>query len=140
MNKFLTKEETVEGEISIFALANSKYAIKNGKPPFYYEFYHSNSHWNNEATLVITHKMLLSVPGGIDLLAKTIETLEAKKKEIEATAYGQAMEIQKRIDGLLMIEHIPEKDEGDIEGEVVDDVVVSDSGGYDDPDDDDMPF
>lgn len=116
MNNYFTKKEDVTGKVSIWARASSQYQLENGASPFYYELQSGTVHWSGEATLVITHEVMLSVPEGIDLLAKTIETLEAKKKEVEATAYKQAMEIQKKIIDLLRLECLPPEVTGNTTG------------------------
>ena len=82
MNHF-TKETIVEGEVSIWAVP--KYSPKVDEDPFEYAlFAGDNKPWRDGSVMVITKTMTMILPGGVNLVQKTIETLrEGNRRDTE---------------------------------------------------------
>ena len=106
---FFTKKETVSGKVSVWATPACKADILDGKPPFEYSLDTRNAYWmGDNQTCVMTEDVELQIPAGIDLLAKTIETLKKKKEEVQAAAYKQQIDIQEQINSLLTLTYQPD--------------------------------
>lgn len=116
MQNFFTKKEDVKGTVAIWARTNIISDVESGANPFYYEL-RTDSPWSDDAIKVVEFPVTLVVPEGIELLAKTVETLKAKKKEIESRAYQEVLDLDKKIDGLLMLDFIPIVDRDIIKAE-----------------------
>lgn len=98
MDNYLTTDETVTGEISIWAIPNKEFDPKDETSvPFFYELKEGMHHWRDEAIRVDTRDLTLSVPPGINLVRMAIKTLNAKKDK----AREEYMETCARMDDLI---------------------------------------
>lgn len=117
----LTKKEPVTGNVYVWAIPQSKYALEQDStlPPFRYEI-HTGSPWQNGAVRVSEHEVTLTVPAGVNLLAAALETLELKKKEAFEAYAREVKQIDEQIAGLMLLSG-PTTVEGDdfLEGETV---------------------
>lgn len=122
----LTKNESVVGEVQIWAVPRSKYYMEQhpSESPFEYQL-HTRDPWTTGAVRVCAHEVTLQVPAGVNLLAAAVETLEAKIKEAEATYLRTKLELQEQINNLLMLSHSPAQREDDVlEGGVDDETSI----------------
>jgi len=106
--------KTIEGKVFVWALPKDASYEDMTDGPFKYEISQSSSyHWKTGAVMIHEQDVVVNVPAGIDLISKAFETLEAAKVEAQVEYNKKIMEIDKQIQGLLMLTHQP--DGGDIE-------------------------
>lgn len=104
-----TKAEKVTGSVSIWAVPKEAYQIQPGDRPFNYELStNSTYHWRTGAVCVHTTDVEVALPGGINLYIKAIETLETAKKAALDEYVRKETEINKQIEQLKMLTHMPD--------------------------------
>ena len=105
---FFTQREKVTGKVAIWAFTESEYNIKeNNKPPFFYQL-RTTDPWQDNATKVIEYDVELEVPVGVDLLAKTVETLRARKEELTRRYAQESADLNEKINNLLTLSWNPD--------------------------------
>ncbi len=116
---YLTTRQKVEGEISIWAVP--KYNPEPGNDPFEYELFSgSTKPWRNGAVKVNTETIVVHLPGGLNLVAKAVETLREAQVEIRNEATKNVEELEQRIRELGLLTYQPASDEaGSGEGVVL---------------------
>lgn len=117
--------QTVTGTVYVWAVPKDATYEDMTDGPFKYEISQSSSyHWKTGAVMIHEQDVTVHVPAGIDLISKAFETLNAAKVEAQVEYNKKIMEIDKQIQGLLMLTHQPAEPQGDpdfIMGELVDD-------------------
>lgn len=104
---FFTEKTDVTDKISIWASTRTEWEreqaiIEGDESPFKYEL-RTSPPYSDEATKVAEFDVTLQVPSGIDLLAKTIETLREKKEQVMKDAISRSADLTEKINGLLML-------------------------------------
>ncbi len=108
MNYF-TKEARVEGEVSIWA--TPKYNPEAGEDPFDYAlFAGDHKPWREGAVMVTTQTMAMTLPSGLNLIQKTIETLREAQSEVRTDAETKVADLEKRIGELALLTYTPTSD------------------------------
>lgn len=102
-----TTEETNSYPVSIWAIPKSNYAADDA-PPFSYEL-RTDRPWQSGAVEVFATEVTITTPAGVDLLTKSIETLEAAIEEVKTNAFEEVHRLQQQINNLLQLEHITEE-------------------------------
>lgn len=105
-----TKAETHEQEIHVWAVPRT-ITEKNARPFSYDLWINDSGHWCTDAVFVCSSVVKVSIPDGIDLIEKAVETLKQQASDIRTEANSKVAKIEKRISGLLLIEHQPESDD-----------------------------
>lgn len=107
----LTKKETLEQHVGLWAIPKSSDCMEPGEFPFRYEIYGVGTHpthWRDAAIFLGTHHIFATIPEGVDLYAKCLETLDHQAKDAMATYSQRMQEIDRRRESLLMLAHTPE--------------------------------
>jgi len=106
----ITKNDHVTSVISIWAVPLSDWEIaelEEGALSFKYEMHTTTKPWKRGAVKVTEHNVTLSVPEGVNLLEKAIETLEEAIEDRKKQYHTEVAEIQQRIQELLLLTHVP---------------------------------
>lgn len=104
-----TKNESVTGDISIWAVPRQSWESEDA-PPFHYSLYSSGRYPYQEGSVkVTTVSVTLQVPAGINLLQAAIETLEEAKDQAHKTYLEKVNHIDKQIKSLQMLTYQPEE-------------------------------
>lgn len=106
----LTKNDHVTSVISIWAVPLSDWQIaelEEGALPFEYETHTTTKPWKRGAVKVTEHNVTLSVPEGVNLLEKAIETLEEAIEDRKKQYHTDVAEINQRIQELLLLTYVP---------------------------------
>ena len=111
MNGFYSKAEQVTGTVTIWAKPRGPYDTDDA-PPFTYEL---TRPWRDGEVLVATQEVTLQVPGGINLMAQAIVTLEKKRAEALEEYMDACKQIDEKISQLRLLTG-PVEDSRDIEG------------------------
>lgn len=102
-----TKAELITGTIEIWARPRKFYDTE-GDSPFIYEL---RRPYEDGEVKVATHEVSLAVPAGVNLVEAALETLKAKKTEIQAKADDEMAKVDKQIQSLrLLAAPVPEPD------------------------------
>jgi hypothetical protein len=109
MTDYLTKAEPVTGDIDIWAVPRSQYADKND-PPWHYELRAGSRCWTTGAVLVNTVPVTLTVPAGLNLVSKAIETLKKEKAEKYDSYLKEIADLDQQIEQLQMLTYQPEEE------------------------------
>ena len=108
MNYF-TKETEVVGEVSIWA--TPKYDPSGTEDPFMYALYAGDHKpWRGGAVKVATQVMEMTVPSGLNLVQKTIETLREAQSDVRSKADEEVAGLEKRIGELALLTYTPTPD------------------------------
>ena len=99
-------EETVLKDTMYVKACPNKWA-KEGELPFTYRL-SAISLCHGDETLVYSDKISITIPAGIDLVNKAVESFEAQQEALRAKAYVEIQEIQEKIDNLKLLEHTPD--------------------------------
>lgn len=101
-----TKNTEFKQVVSIWAIPKSSYLIEQNpdNDHFYFEV-RTDSCWQSGAVNVHSEEISITVPAGIDITCKAVETLEKAKEEIMSRAREEAAEITNQINKLMLIEH-----------------------------------
>ena len=102
-----TTDTIAAGTVSIWAVPLYPYELEEageGALPFRYELHTSSQPWTNGSVKVVEHTVALSVPSGIDLLAKAVETLEQAIEDRKTAYHTEVHQIQERIRDLQLLE------------------------------------
>lgn len=104
-----TKKTEFKQNVAIWAIPKTSYQIESnpGDEPFYFEVM-TNSAWQQGAVKVHDEEISITVPEGIDITRKAIETLNAAKVELQATLNQQVSELNDQINALLQLEYVKE--------------------------------
>ena len=104
-----TEATTLKQQLQVWAIPQSAYHIEEypDEPPFYYEVRQSQS-WSTGAVLVMEQEFEMTIPAGIDLTEKAIETLGKAAEEVQRDADANIESINSMISKLLMLEHKPD--------------------------------
>jgi len=106
---------SVEGSIYVWAWPkNPDYDDMEGGM-WHFELQHSGSyHWRTGAICIYEQKAVVHVPEGIDLLAKAVETVEAKMAQAKVDYDVKIVELQRELNGLLQLTHQSDAIEGEL--------------------------
>ena len=110
----LTKSDHVTSVISVWAVPLSDWEIselEEGALPFKYESHITTKPWKQGAVKVTEHNVTLSVPEGVNLLEKAIETLEEAIEDRKKQYHTDVAEINQRIQELLLLTYVPPAEE-----------------------------
>ena len=118
MNGFYSKPERITRTVQIWAKPRGPYDADDA-PAFTYEL---ERPWRDGEVLIASQEVTLDVPGGINLMAQAIVTLEKKRAEALETYMDACKSIDEKVSRLRLLSG-PVQDGGDIEGsaEVLDD-------------------
>ena len=115
MKTQLTK---VDGKAYIWAVPKGEYTLgqeirENGDSmvgicPFKYDVTCNESDWRSDSVLVAEFDIVGTVPAGIDLVLKAVETLRNQIVTIQAEAEKEVAKIEEKIRKLALIEYKPE--------------------------------
>lgn len=107
-----TKKTEFNQTVGVWAIPKTSFEIEQSPKaePFYFQV-QTNSPWQNGAVKVHEENITITVPEGIDLTAKAIETLELAKAELYGSLKQQVADIDSQIKALTMIEHIAPEEE-----------------------------
>jgi hypothetical protein len=105
----LTKTESIETKVGLWAIPKT-WELQEGEFPFSYELYgfgEQPTHWSDTAIFLKTVDIGTFVPGGIDLFAMCIETLDIQARDA-LDRYNDRMEdIEKRRAELRFLTYQP---------------------------------
>jgi hypothetical protein len=105
----LTKTESIETKVGLWAIPKT-WELSDGEFPFSYELYgfgEQPTHWRDTAIFLKTVDIGTFVPGGIDLFAMCIETLDLQARDA-LDRYNDRMEdIEKRRAELRLLTYQP---------------------------------
>lgn len=102
----LTKQTDVVGQISIWAVPKSN--PEPGEEPFEYELYSEYaSPWKQGAVKVNTLAVTLTVPAGLNLIQKAVETLKEAQDELRKECVEKVEKLEDRIKELALLTHQP---------------------------------
>lgn len=110
-----TTETKVEVELNVYAIPRTEHEISTSDDgcPFQYKVYAGySSPYQDGAIKLHTTETVVTVPGGIPLLEKAIETLKEAIEEELRESQKKVANMQARIDALALIEYIPEASNG----------------------------
>lgn len=109
-----TKETMMRQKLDVWAIPLTPYErdLMPDREPFHFQV-RTDACWHTGAVKVHQAEVDITVPGGIDIAAKAIDTLNEAKKKLKAETAASVAEIDKMIEGLLCIEHKP-FDDGDV--------------------------
>lgn len=117
MNNQFTQEEQITVKVNIWAIPHDYWTASTYRgvhgleadaiiPPFYYEVRMENQHCYAEGAVKITEEPIpvdVTVPGGVDLFAAAIQTLEAAKEEARDEYNRKTQKLDKEIRKLRML-------------------------------------
>lgn len=118
----ITQEEIVKGKVYVWAVPRSKYSIDSSedKRPFSYEIRADDYHYTQGAVRVHECEITVKMPGGINLVAKAIETLEDAKVKARQEYMDKISALQEQINNLKMLPSPePTKEVAVAEGEYI---------------------
>ena len=113
--------KTVQCEVRstayIWAVPKNEYTLKReveendgsmlGVCPFQYEITDSETNWRSTAVRVADFGIVGTVPPGIDLVLKAVETLRDKIVTIQAEADKEIAQVEEQIRNLALLEYKP---------------------------------
>lgn len=111
MSGFYSKAERITRTVHIWAKPKGEWDADDA-PPFTYEL---ERPWRDGEVLVASQEVTLDVPGGINLMAQAIVTLEKKRAEALETYMDACKAIDVKISQLRLLAG-PSQDSGDLEG------------------------
>lgn len=116
-----TVQTPVESTVKVFAIPRTKYEMTKAAEvgdtfPFRYEI-SSHIPWQSGAVAVQEVEVHAVVPAGIDLLEKTVETLNGAKKKAKQDYEAKVEELDEQINQLLLL--TDQRPYGDLEDDVV---------------------
>lgn len=100
MTNIYTKRTPVTGEVDVWAIPNP-YA-EEGELPFKYEL-RLDKPWQTGAVRVTSESITITVPAGINLIAKAVETLKEAKEDAHESYVRETQRLDERIQHLLML-------------------------------------
>ena len=107
-----TKKTEFKQKVGIWAIPKSSYQIEQNPDDEPFDFQvRTDKPWINGAVQVHEEEISMTVPEGIDITMKAIETLNAAKVELQASLNSQIAEINGQISNLLRLECIPDEPE-----------------------------
>ena len=114
-----TKETPFTQKLNVWAVPRGVYEIEQNPniDPFKFSVSTDNSNWETGAVNVYSTEVTITVPAGIDLTQKAVETLEEALKQREADHYLTMQNIRQQISNLLLLTHRPEGDGTEIDHE-----------------------
>lgn len=104
----LTKKETLESSVGLWAIPKDAKTMEPGEFPFRYEVYGVGrypSHWRDEAILINVATITVEVAEGVDLFSKCLETLDLQAQEALVTYTKRMTEIEAQRKSLMLIGH-----------------------------------
>lgn len=111
MSKFdQTIETTVEQTLSVWAVPHSHYRMAENPEecPYSFEVKTGGHHWEDGAVKVWEQCMEFTVPAGINVTEKAIETFKEAQRQLQLDADEKINNLEERIKGLLQLTHQPE--------------------------------
>lgn len=112
MKNYLTTDEKVTANISIWAIPNESYdSNAEDSEPFKYELKEGMYHWKDEAIRVDTQEVTLQVPSGVNLVQQAISTLNKKKEKAREEYMDTCEKMDNLISQLTLITYQPEGEE-----------------------------
>ena len=101
----ITTEESVTGKVYVWAVPRSSYAIERSedKRPFSYEIKSEDYHYTTGAVKVHECTVTVKMPGGINLIAKAIETLEDAKVKARVEYMDRIKALEEQISNLKLL-------------------------------------
>jgi len=107
-----TKNTTFTQTVGVWAIPKSSYQIEQNPDAEPFDFQvQTGMAWQNGAVKVHEEPITITVPEGINLTAKAIETLELAKAELYGSLKEQIKEIDNQIRTLSLLEHITPEEE-----------------------------
>jgi len=115
-----TTQCEVRGTAYIWAVPKSEWKLQReveendgsmlGICPFQYEITDSDTNWRPTAVRVADFGIVGTVPPGIDLVLKAVETLRNKIVTIQAEADKEIAQVEEQIRNLALLEYKPSED------------------------------
>ncbi len=104
-----TTQEVVSAEAAIWAIPRNEWQIEQSDDgcPFYYAQRTSDA-WQDGAIKLHEVELGATLPEGIPLLEKAVQTLKDAIAEERAASEKRVADLQQRIDTLALIEYVPE--------------------------------
>jgi hypothetical protein len=99
-----TKMTPITRTIKIWAIPNS--FPEPGEDPFTFEV-RTDRPWATGAVMIHEEDITVTIPAGINLIAKAVETLEHAKRETTDAYIRDLKDLDKRIDDLKLIGYTP---------------------------------
>ncbi len=108
MKNLVTEKEKITGVIKVWAIPRTDWyrEMHPDEPPFQFEL-RTNTVFDDAAVIVYEEELTVTVPAGIDLREKAIETLEEAMEEVRTDSKYRLEELQTKVNNLRLLEHKP---------------------------------
>ena len=115
MKRLITEETPVSQILQVWALPHSKWHRESfpEEGPFHYQM-RTDEPYGNGNVLLCEEKLTITVPAGIDLGAKAVETLEEEVRRVRKEANDKCTTLQEQINSLRLLAHMPEEEDDSI--------------------------